>query len=667
MVSRPRARSDPYRKVGMRRRFLLASWLVAAAGLVARAVEVQLFERRAWTAQAAAQHKKSKTIPAPRGRILDRNGSELAVSHWRASVAVAPGEVLDRDFVQAALVEHLGVRRRTARRATDPARSWRVVPGRYSATQVAGLRGVRGVHVERELRRLYPREELARGILGFVVDRRGSGGVEQTMDSVLAGQEGSEIVARDNQGREIPGQVVEVHPPVPGRDVVLTIDVDVQAIAEEMLSSAVDDNDARGGDLIVTDPGTGEILAMASIVDGSQTGLSAVNTTFEPGSTVKPFTSAALLQHGVAALDDSVDTGDGTWVVQGRRITDIEGGGWLTLHEVIRQSSNTGIAKFAARLTPAQQYTTFRDFGFGARTGILLPGEASGLLRRPELWSGQSGHSLSFGYELAVTPLQMAMAFGALANGGTLMEPRLVGQVGNVDGRPARFSRPRGIRRAVPRWVAEQLTPVLVDVVESGTATRARMSSFLVAGKSGTTRAVGPDGRYEPGAYHASFGAYFPADDPQLLFFVKLDRPQDGYYGGATAAPVTRAMLETLLSARQAPLDRRALALAQRERGPTPSSTPQVRFAMTGNALEGGAGPGWSSWPDAVGIERSAPNRPMTVPALSGAPMRVALRHLHKMGLRVRVEGHGPVAATLPPGGGAVHAGDTVRVVGRGG
>lgn len=663
-MSRPRTRTDPYRRVRMRRRFVLASWLLVAGALVARAAEVQLVEHADWTAGALAQHQKSKTIPAARGRILDRNGSELAVSHWRASVAVAPAEVRDRQAVQAALADHLGVRARTARIATDPARSWRVIPGRYSSTQVEGLRGLHGVHVLPELRRLYPREPLARGILGRVLDGHGSGGVEQAMDSALAGQEGRRIVARDNQGREIPARTVDLLPPAPGRDVVLTIDVDVQAVAEEILAATVADNQARGGDLIVTEPSTGEILAMTSIVEGSKAGLSAVNTTYEPGSTVKPFTSAALLHHGVATLTDSVDTRDGTWQVRGRLITDIGGGGWLTLHDVVRQSSNTGIAKFASRLTPAQQYTSFRDFGFGTRTGIRLPGEAAGVLRRPADWSLQSGHSLSFGYELAVTPLQMAMAFGALANGGALMEPRIVQQVRSADGREARFVRPRQVRRATPRWVTEQLTPVLVDVVESGTATSARMSSFLVAGKSGTARAVGPEGRYEEGAYYASFGAYFPADDPQLLFFVKLDRPTGGYYGGETAAPVTRAMLQTLLSARQVPLDRRALALAQRDRGPAPPATPLVRFASSGAgpaaAVPVGAGPVGSE-----GIVRRSRNAVMTVPALGGVQTRVALRQLHKMGLRVRLEGHGPVASTFPAAGGAVMPGDTVRVVAR--
>lgn len=662
-MSRPRTRTDPYHRVRMRRRFLLAAWLVAAGALVARAAEVQVAERAAWTASALAQQRKSKTTPAPRGRILDRNGSELAVSHWRASVAVAPAEVRDREAVQEALVEHLGVRARTARVATDPGRSWRVLPGRYSSTQIAGLRGIKGVHAMPELRRLYPREGLARGILGAMLDGRGNGGIEQAMDSVLAGEEGRRIVARDNQGREIPGRVVELQAPAPGRDVVLTIDVDVQAIAEDILATTVAENEAQGGDLIVTEPSTGEVLAMASIVDGSRAGLSAITTTYEPGSTVKPFTSAALLQHGVAALGDSVDTGDGTWDVQGRTITDVGAGGWLTLHDVLRQSSNTGIAKFASRLTPAQQYTTFRDFGFGTRSGIGLPGEAAGLLRRPEQWSGQSAHSLSFGYELAVTPLQMAMAFGALANGGALMEPRIVRRVQTPDGQSARLVRPRRIRNVVPRAVTEQLTPVLVDVVESGTATRARMSSFLVAGKSGTTRAVGSDGRYEAGAYYASFGAYFPADDPQLLFFVKLDRPRRGYYGGETAAPVTRAMLRSLLSARQVPLDRRALALAQRERGPMPPSAPLVRFASSAPAeAEPGERPFGEGVVDAGGGSGGAA---MTVPELGGAPARIALRQLHKMGLRVRLEGHGPVARTVPRPGAAVYPGDTVRVVGR--
>lgn len=670
-------RPPPYRKVRARRRFVLLSWLLLSAVMIGRAAEVQILERQRWATDALGQHQKSKVVPAPRGRILDRNGGELAVTHWRASVGVAPNEIEDRDQVVAALVENLGVRSRTARRVSDAAHSWQVVPGRYSMTQTSRLRGVRGVHVQGELRRLYPREGLASGLLGTVRDGIGAGGVEQAMDSMLAGQAGREIVARDGRGVEIPGQVVAVQDPVAGHDVVLTIDMDLQAIAEDVLSSAVDSAGARGGDLVVTDPVTGEILAMASVRRGSERVLSAVNTTYEPGSTVKPFTAAALLAHGLAALSDSVDTGQGAWQVAGREITDVHGGGWMTLHEVIQESSNVGIAKFGGRLSRGQQYTGLRDFGFGTPTGVLLPGEAAGLLRRPEQWSGQSSHSLSFGYELAVTPLQMAMAFGVLANGGLLMEPRLVKEVREPDGGPVRFGRPRVVRRVVAPWVAETLTRVLVDVVENGTGTRARMSSFLVAGKSGTARAVRAGGGYEPGAYHSSFGAFFPADDPQLLFFVKLDRPKGEYYGGATAAPVTRTALESLLSARQSPIDRQALARVQRHYIPPPPTTPLVRFAVA--AVDGGgASPFRTALAEETGVRRGggggalaaiveAPAPAMSVPRLDGASMRVAVRRLHKMGLRVRLEGSGAVAEVVPGPGAAVLAGDTVRVRGGGG
>lgn len=663
---RPLARPGPQQPVfRTRRRALLGCWLGVAVLMIVRSVEVQVFERDAWSEDALRQHRMTRVVPAPRGRILDRNGSELAVSHWRARVGIATSEILDSDDVAQALLTNLGLSRAEGRRLSEPTRSWHVVPGRYSMTQVAALRGVRGVHVSGELRRLYPREGLARGLLGIVLDGVGSEGVEQSMDSVLAGRSGREIVARDHRGRQIPGQVVTMQPPVAGRDVVLTIDQDLQAIGEEMLANALESSGARGGDLVVTDPRTGEILAMTSVVNGTAGALSAVNTSYEPGSTIKPFTTAALLRYGLASLNDSVDTGDGTWVVNGRKITDVHGAGWMSLHDVVLESSNVGIAKFTDRLSRGQQYTTLRDFGFGTPTGIPLPAEAAGRLRRPEMWSRQSAHSLAFGYELSVTPLQMAMAFGALANGGVLMEPLLIKEVHNHAGEPVRFGRPRPIRRVMPEWVGETLTPVLVDVVDSGTGTRARMSSFRVAGKSGTARATGSDGRYEDGAYHASFGAWFPADDPQLLFFVKLDRPSGAYYGGAIAAPVTRATLESLLSARQAPIDRAALARAQRDRREPPPAAPLVRFAV---ATEQGVADerGGMRALTAARASSTAQDRRMIVPDLEGASLRVALRRLHKMGLRVHLEGGGAVAATVPGGGAAIHAGDTIRVVGRG-
>ncbi|MGI9625355.1 MAG: penicillin-binding transpeptidase domain-containing protein [Longimicrobiales bacterium] len=651
-MTRRRGAKDPRTRVQGRRKVLLGVWLAAAVALTARAIEVQVLEGADWKREALRQHQRLRDVPAPRGRILDRDGGELAVSHRRVSVAIATNEVRSPERVQELLETDLKLGRRKARQIMSGNRSWVPIAGTFSSTQVAELGGFRGVHVTRELSRLYPHGELARGLLGRVRDGVGRGGLEQSMDSVLAGRAGQSIVARDNRSREIPGQEVRVQAPVPGRDVLLTIDMDLQSIAEQILVAAVDSAGARGGDLVITDPQSGEILAMVSVVEGSTAALSAVNTTYEPGSTIKPFTVAALLRHNLASLSDTVDTENGRWRINGRWINDVHGGGWMSLAKVVMESSNVGMAKLAQRLTPAQQYENLRDFGFGAPTGLPLPAEASGLLRRPEAWSSQSPQSLSIGYEIAVTPIQMAMAFGALANGGNLMEPILIREVRDLEGQAVHLGRARTIRRAVTKEVADAITPVLIDVVEAGTGTLARMASFLVAGKSGTARATGVGGSYESGAYYSSFGAYFPADDPQLLFFVKLDRPQGAYYGGNTAAPITRAMLEALLSASQSPIDRQALARARRRPVPAPPTTVAVRFA---------------SLPDDGTDDLDVAQDPgLLVPRLVGTPMRVAVRTLHELGFHVRLEGGGAVRAIRPPEGTPLSRGDTVVVVGRG-
>ena len=637
----------------VRRRILLGFWLAGGMGLVVRAAELQVVEHGAWAREAVRQHQKLKDVPAPRGRILDRRGRELAVSHRRVELGLAPNEIRDAERVIELLRSDLGPDGAEAARALRSGRRWIPVRGWHSTTQVAELVRHRGVHQTEDLRRLYPHDELARGLIGRVREGEGKGGVEQAMDSVLAGRSGQSIVARDNLGREIPGQSVIVQEPRPGRDVTLTLDAELQSIAEEILVAAVDSAGARGGDLIITEPNTGEILAMVSVVGGSTAALSSVNTTYEPGSTMKPFTVAALLKHELASLQDSVDTENGFWRINGRNIHDIHRADWLTLAEVVKESSNVGIAKFAQRLTPGQQYEALRDFGFGALTGVPLPGEAAGVLRRPERWSLQSPQSLSIGYELSVTPIQMAMAFGALANGGALMEPVLIREVRDEQGRTIDRGTPRLVRRVVSSEITDRITPVLVDVVEGGTGTLARMVSFLVAGKSGTARATGVGGQYEDGAYNASFGAYFPAKDPQLSLFVKLDRPKGTYYGGATAAPITRAMLEALLSTGSSPVDRQALARARRRVAPPPPTGPTVRFANT-LAPSTEAEP----VPDVEGKS--------LVPRLSGTPVRVAVRRLHELGLRVRLEGGGAVRETRPSSGVMLSRGDTVVVLGRG-
>jgi cell division protein FtsI (penicillin-binding protein 3) len=642
-----------------RRRALLLVWLLASMAIIGRAASVQVLEGTRWQEEALTQHRASLEVPAPRGSILDRDGNVLAASNVTFRVEVAPKEIRaeKRTEVQELLGRELRLDRETRSRITDLDRQWVVIPGSYPPHVQEEIRGIRGVHLTRELERYYPYDLLARGVLGSVLEGEGRGGIEAAFHRHLAGSPGREVQARDSRGVPLPGQSYVAVEPQPGGTVVLTLDRGLQEIGHEALASAIRETGARGGDLIVSDPKTGEILTLVSIQDGNPTGLSAINAPYEPGSTLKPFTVAGILDRGAGSLADSLDGENGRWRIEGRTLTDTHPHEGMTLADALRVSSNIGVAKAAQSLTPAQQYQNLRDFGFGSPTGIEIPGEAPGTLHRPSdpEWSRQSPASLAIGYEISVTPIQMVMAYGALANGGKLLEPHLVKELRDPGGRVLFSQKPRVIRQVISSTLAGEISEVLVDVVESGTGTEAQLATFTVAGKSGTSRAYGPAG-YEQGEYYASFVCYFPVEDPQLVVFVKLDRPEGAYYGGATAAPVTRATMEAVLAARHAPIDREALAsLTRRQPRTTPSSgahfassnlstSPPVRTPRTLNSPETGA----------------------VVPDVSGLPPRLAVRRLHARGFRVILEASGPVARTDPSPGTSLSPGDTVRLVGRG-
>ncbi len=643
------------RRAAFRRRLLLAGWLLGAGLILCRAGELQLVEGTEWRSVAGKQHRKTVQVPAPRGSIVDRDGVPMAESRERLRVAVAPHELEDRQAAAERLAEALELSSGRARRITTSKKPWVVVSGHYPPSIKETLGGVRGIYLERGLPRYYPHGDLARPLLGSVQDGRGAGGIEQAFDSLLSGDAGEEIQARGSSGEPVPGETVLVEAPQPGGQVVLTLDMDLQEIAHEALSDQIRETGAKRGDLLITDPSTGEILAMVSLPGGATSGLAALTTPYEPGSTLKPFTVAAILNEGVATMEDSADTGSGQWRVAGRTLHDVHPkGGYLTLAEALRYSSNVGVAKLAQGLTHAEQYENLRDFGFGVITGIGVPGEASGILRRPDRWSGQSAASLAIGYEISVTPLQMAMAYGALANGGKLMEPRLIREVLDRRGRVVTRNRPRVVRRVVPKRVTREITPVLVEVVDQGTGTRARLTTFSVAGKSGTARAYDANGGYAQGAYFSSFIGFFPAEDPQLVIFVKLERPEGAYYGGATAAPVTRATLEAILAARRAPIDRRALAAMARRTERDVSGTGAVPVRFASQSLDPSASPAPVSPPDATA--------PVPVPDVSGLSARAAIRRLHALGLHVSWGADGAITGTLPAAGTRLAPGDTVRL-----
>ena len=534
------------------------AFALAALAVLAKAVDVQLVHGGEWRQRARAQQTVRVALPARRGTLFDRTGVPLAVSQETYGVGLAPQEVSDRGRTTRLLAR--AMRHPEAEIARDLAsdRVWFEWPGPFAWNDVQPLKGLRGVYLQTRLERFYPRPDLAPQLIGRTGDGgAGATGLERALDSLLAGRAGSAVMLRDQSGHTYPSPSRPAVDPKPGSDVVLTLDAQLEEIAQRALAAAVDSVHASGGDVVIVQPRTGEVLAMAS-VRAAPAGGTGFGDTFEPGSTAKVFTAAALLRDGKATPDAKVYAEHGSYALPGRVIHDEHPADTLTLADVIRLSSNIGIVKLGSRLSPAEQYGALRDFGFGTPTGVDLAGESPGRLRNPRAWTAESPASLAMGYELAVTPLQLAAAYGALANGGVLLEPTLVREVRDQDGDALWTARPRPVRRTVSPDVASELTRMLQGVVEEGTGKRAALGTYQVAGKTGTARrAVG--GRYLPGHYWASFVGIFPAQDPQLVLVVKLDDPQGAYFGGSTAAPVVRTILEAALATPGVALDRSRL------------------------------------------------------------------------------------------------------------
>lgn len=639
-----------------------------AALLVVRAAQVQLWEGRAWAARAHKQHYGTKAIPAPRGALLDARGVPLAQSRELVKLSIAPQEARDRRLLGKSL-RKLGVPPAWVARATDAKRKWVVLPGRYLPVDASDVIAMRGVYTEVAIDRVYAHGEAMRRVVGRVgADDQPIDGLELALDSLLRGKEGTLLVARDARGRRASSSGESGRAPVQGHQVVLTLSRELQDIAERALRDAVARMGAAGGDVVILDPHTGELRALASHrTDGSFSGVPALSAPFEPGSTLKPFFAAALLATGRAKPDEPIDTENGVYTLEGRTITDVHAEASMTLTDVIRYSSNIGIAKFSARLAPREQYEVLRDLGFGTPTGVPFPSEAGGTLMTPEVWTRMSPASLAMGYEIAVTPVQLAIAYAAIANGGELLEPTIVREIRDPEGGVRFRHERRVIRRVMSEEIAATVRGMLVGAVEDGTGGAAGLGSFSVAGKTGTAR-VARGGRYAASEYTASFVGFFPADAPQYVVLVKIDRPTGAYYGGQTAAPVTRAVLEAAIAARDAALDRRALASresleALAKAGPhaedlgeaervVEEQVPRhvVDLPLAHNARAGARGAGGKS--------------PRAVPNVRGMQLREAVRTLHRAGFRVQLgAATGAASATWPNAGAMLREGSLVRLV----
>jgi cell division protein FtsI (penicillin-binding protein 3) len=624
----------------------------ALFALVLRAAQVQLVEGRKYAAAAKAQRTERVVLDARRGTLYDRHGLGLALTQETYHVGVAPNELRDPSRDAGAIARRLRLAPRDVERALHRRYAW--FAGPYTTLDVQPLRALRGIHLEPVLRRFYPSSDFARAVIGRVGDDgRGSGGggggLERLLDSLLAGTPGAAVVLKDREGREYESPARVIADPVAGSDVVLTLDAELQEIAQRALDDAIENMQADGGDVVMLDPRTGEILAVASRRADGTMRPSAFTETFEPGSLAKIFAAAALVMFERVRPGERVSGEGGRYRLGGRIVTDEHPLPSLTLADAIRVSSNIALVKFAARLEPDEQYGVLRAFGFGTPTGVEFPAESPGRLRPPREWSRPSAASLAIGYELAVTPIQLAAAYGAIANDGVLLEPTLIREIRGPNGALRYRHHPEPVRRVVTPQVAAKLRDLLRGVVDpGGTGERAALANFQLAAKTGTARRV-VGGRYAAGQYTASFAALFPANAPQLVVVMKIDDPQRGsYFAAQTAAPVTRSMLEQALAARTVALDRAQLS--------------NVATTAVNAALDepDGVVPYVVQWPYVPDSVAAQPDR--VVPNVTGRLLREAARILHQRGFHVVVKGWGAVHHTWPAAGDSAAAGTTVTI-----
>jgi len=538
--------ADPNRR--LRGGLVLVGLLVMV--LAGRLVQLQGMESTVYAAKAERQRLRTVPLAAQRGTIVDRDGVTLAMNVETRSVYANPRQVSDPAEIAARLTTLLGVPAAdlTQKLSKDKAFVYLardITPER--AREVLALE-LAGVGAERSTRRVYPNNSLGATVIGFVGrDGAGLGGVEYSMQKPLSGTAGSLLVEEDDQGREIPFGERRETAPVPGTTQVLTLDRDIQWFAEKTLSEQVVKSRAKGGTAIVMDVRTGEVLALATTptFDPNRAtaappelrGNPAVSTVYEPGSVNKVITAAAALEAGIVTPTSTIVVPPSIRVAD-KTFTDVHSNGTqrMSFTGVIAKSSNVGTITVAQELGRERLYEYLRKFGFGEKTGVRFPGESAGLLPPPEDWSGSQAGTIPIGQGVAATSLQIASVYATVANDGVRVTPSMVRGSRDADGRLVAAGAPKR-QRVVSSRTAGQLARMLEAVTnEGGTATAARVDGYRVAGKTGTARKVGANGRYD-GTYISSFVGFAPADAPRLVVSVSLDEP-GVIFGGVVAAPV---------------------------------------------------------------------------------------------------------------------------------
>ena len=518
-----------------------------------RAFNLQVLQGQQWDERAERQHQKVIPLTPQRGTIFDRNGEELAVSVDVDSVYVEPGKLRDPSGTTKSLAKVLRLSTGTIKAKLKGSKNFVWLQRQIAPRQSDQIKAMKldGVGMIKEHRRFYPNSNIAGHLLGFTgLDPKGLEGLELEYDKMILGRGGYLVMERDALGRGLGAGSPQIQGATRGHDLYLTLDKNLQYLAERELAEGLRTTEAKAGTVVMMEPSTGKVLAMASAPDYNPNAFfrykphqwrnRAVCDTYEPGSTFKIFLMAAALNEAVVSTKQKIDCENGVFRVGGKDIHDHKKYQKLTPAEIIKYSSNIGSAKIGKMLERKTFHRYLTDFGFGEPTGIDLPGEANGLLRPPDKWFEVDLAAISFGQGVSVTSIQLAAAASAIANGGYLMEPYVVERVVDSQGQVTSKSQPRVVRKVIAQDVAQRVTQMMeMTTEEDGTSANARVPGFRVAGKTGTAQKVDPvTGGYSADKRVASFIGFLPAEAPRIVMLVSIDEPKKGVYGGLTAAPV---------------------------------------------------------------------------------------------------------------------------------
>lgn len=537
--------------------------LLAFTALVLKLFSIQISDYEYYALKAVKQQNKPQVVKAERGIIRDTNGEVLSFTQNNVSFFVDTRMMTQQkvENISKLFSETFGKSKKYYEVIIQNGIRNVCLERKVPMDKALALKNtvIEGLFYEEDFSRIYPYGSLASHVLGYVNKQiEGVEGIEKVLDKKLTGIDGNYVFERDVMGRIISVNDKQSNSPIPGNNVILTINKTYQNILQEELTSGIEKYGGESAVGIIMNPNTGELLALANMPDFDPANYEifsnedrrnrALTDTYEPGSTIKSIVMSIMFDQKLVKENEVIDVENGKYIIKNAKITDVHPNDFLTVRQILEKSSNVGMAKLSTRIKDNDLYKYLRDFGFSNLTSIELAGEAPGYLKKPSNFNPLTKPFISFGYEISVTPLQMIAAFSALINGGILYKPFIVKAVTDSRDTIIEKTKPVKIRNVIDESTSDILRNMMVDVVEKGTGTAAQLENVLVGGKTGTSQKL-EEGGYSRSRHNSSFVGYFPADNPQIICMILVIAPKVGKYGGLVAAPIFKNVAKRLLDA----------------------------------------------------------------------------------------------------------------------